>query len=81
MRRDPIEILPYDEQWPHAFETQRVRVSEALRRPVEHIGSTAVPGLPAKPIIDMLSCVAPIAETKPPCPGRAEDLVMRSPVT
>ncbi|MCM4078928.1 GrpB family protein [Paractinoplanes hotanensis] len=59
MRQDPIKILPYDVSWPDAFEQQRARVEPALlpwlTGPVEHIGSTAVPGLAAKPIIDMLA--------------------------
>ncbi|GIF20776.1 GrpB-like predicted nucleotidyltransferase (UPF0157 family) [Actinoplanes tereljensis] len=58
-RHDPIKIISYDPGWPAAFEQQRPRVAEALRRwvdgPVEHIGSTSVPGLAAKPIIDMLA--------------------------
>ena len=58
-RRDPIHIVAYDPAWPAAFERQRLRVEAALRPwlvgPVEHIGSTSVPGLAAKPIIDMLA--------------------------
>jgi GrpB-like predicted nucleotidyltransferase (UPF0157 family) len=58
-RRDPIHIAPYDPDWPVRFEQQRQRVASALRPwcvgPVEHIGSTSVPGLAAKPIIDMLA--------------------------
>ncbi|MCY1145271.1 GrpB family protein [Actinoplanes sp. Pm04-4] len=58
-RQDPIHISPYDVSWPEAFEEQRVRIEPALlpwlTGPVEHIGSTAVPGLAAKPIIDMLA--------------------------
>jgi GrpB-like predicted nucleotidyltransferase (UPF0157 family) len=61
LRRDPITIVAYDEAWPEAFEQQRRRVEPALApwltAPVEHIGSTAVPGLPAKPIIDMLALI------------------------
>jgi len=60
-RRDPIHIVSYDPGWPAAFEQQRSRVESALRPwlvgPVEHIGSTSVPGLAAKPIIDMLARV------------------------
>jgi GrpB-like predicted nucleotidyltransferase (UPF0157 family) len=58
-RRDPIHIVPYDAGWPAAFEQQRQRVALALSPwlvgPVEHIGSTSVPGLAAKPIVDMLA--------------------------
>jgi len=58
-RRDPIHVVAYDPDWPAAFEQQRSRVESVLRPwlvgPVEHIGSTSVPGLAAKPIIDMLA--------------------------
>lgn len=64
MRRDPIVIVNYDPQWPELFERERaalhVALGPALVRPVEHIGSTAVPGLAAKPIIDMCAVVADI---------------------
>jgi GrpB-like predicted nucleotidyltransferase (UPF0157 family) len=57
--REPIEIQPYDAGWPALFGVQRTRLENALHPwlvgPVEHIGSTAVPGLAAKPIIDMLA--------------------------
>jgi GrpB-like predicted nucleotidyltransferase (UPF0157 family) len=60
-RQDPITIVPYDVRWPAAFVHQRSRIEAALRGHlvgrVEHIGSTAVPGLAAKPIIDMLALV------------------------
>jgi GrpB-like predicted nucleotidyltransferase (UPF0157 family) len=61
MRLDRITITEYDANWPALFEEQRRPVQAALSpyltRPIEHIGSTAVPGLPAKPIIDMLAVV------------------------
>ncbi len=53
----PVEIVTYDPAWPSRFEEERARIAEALgsRAPViEHIGSTAVPGLAAKPVIDVL---------------------------
>ncbi|GAB4053581.1 GrpB family protein [Catellatospora paridis] len=62
VRLDEIVIVPYDARWPALFEAQRVRVAVVLAPvlvgAVEHIGSTAVPGLPAKPIIDMLARVS-----------------------
>lgn len=61
-RRDPITIVDYDPRWPELFGQQRQRVEAILlpwlTAPVEHIGSTAVPGLAAKPIIDMLAVVS-----------------------
>lgn len=60
-RRDPIRVVPYDPAWPSAFEREAARVRPLLEPyltgPVEHIGSTAVPGLAAKPIIDMVAVV------------------------
>ncbi|GAA3300116.1 GrpB family protein [Dactylosporangium vinaceum] len=62
LRRDPIVIVPYDEQWPARFDRERRLVEAALHGHlvgrVEHVGSTAIPGLPAKPIIDMLATIA-----------------------
>jgi GrpB-like predicted nucleotidyltransferase (UPF0157 family) len=61
MRHDPIHIADYYTAWPALFEEQRQAVTRLfnglLLRPIEHIGSTSVPGLPAKPIIDMLAVV------------------------
>jgi GrpB-like predicted nucleotidyltransferase (UPF0157 family) len=56
-----IEIMRYDARWPEDFrrEADRIRAAlgnRALR--IEHTGSTSVPGLAAKPIIDMLLVVA-----------------------
>ncbi|MGO9753270.1 MAG: GrpB family protein [Solirubrobacteraceae bacterium] len=55
-----IVIVDYDSGWPARFETERARVRQALgvqALRIEHIGSTAVPGLAAKPIIDLLVTV------------------------
>jgi GrpB-like predicted nucleotidyltransferase (UPF0157 family) len=54
---DPITVVPYDAAWPARFriECQLIRIALSDLDPqIEHIGSTAVPGLAAKPIIDML---------------------------
>jgi GrpB-like predicted nucleotidyltransferase (UPF0157 family) len=52
----PIIVVDYDPQWPATFETLRSKLAEALGSlvaAIEHIGSTSVPGLVAKPIIDI----------------------------
>lgn len=57
----PPRIVEYDPCWPHAFATEAAAVSAALvgvPHRVEHIGSTAVPGLPAKPVVDIMVGVA-----------------------
>jgi GrpB-like predicted nucleotidyltransferase (UPF0157 family) len=55
-----IEICEYDPNWPAEFETHRDHIIRALGSAalqIEHHGSTSVPGLAAKPIIDMLLVV------------------------
>ncbi len=55
-RAEPVVIAPYDPAWPAAFEQIRARVAVALGElavGIEHVGSTAVPGLAAKPILDV----------------------------
>jgi len=52
-----LEIVPYDPRWPAQFEAEATRIHEALGPlavRVDHHGSTAVPGLAAKPVIDIL---------------------------
>lgn len=53
---DPVIIEDYDPHWPQLFEMLRSRIAAALGElaiSIEHVGSTAVPGLAAKPIIDI----------------------------
>jgi GrpB-like predicted nucleotidyltransferase (UPF0157 family) len=55
---EEIAVVPYDPRWPELFELERKRLPSLfpgdLIKRIEHFGSTAVPGLPAKPIVDML---------------------------
>jgi GrpB-like predicted nucleotidyltransferase (UPF0157 family) len=56
----PILIVDYDPEWPRLFAREAERVRAALGDRVvllEHVGSTSVPGLAAKPLIDMLLVV------------------------
>jgi GrpB-like predicted nucleotidyltransferase (UPF0157 family) len=56
VRRRLIEVVPYDPRWPSEFARFREALLDALRSTevsVEHVGSTAVPGLIAKPILDV----------------------------
>ena len=60
-QRPTIVIVDYDPGWPRRFQHERTRIARALgkrARIIEHIGSTAVPGLAAKPIIDVLVTIA-----------------------
>ncbi|HEY0406772.1 MAG TPA: GrpB family protein [Pyrinomonadaceae bacterium] len=60
-----IKIVDYDPDWPKKFETHARFITDALGGSalrVEHIGSTSVPGLAAKPIIDILVVVTDSAD-------------------
>ena len=57
----PITLAEYDPAWPERFERERERILAALGDAVlriEHVGSTSVPGLAAKPIVDIDVAVA-----------------------
>lgn len=65
-----IFVVDYDPAWPVMFEQERARLDAALGSRVvaiEHVGSTAVPGLAAKPIIDLLVGVQSLTEAQPRC--------------
>ena len=66
--RDEIHIVDYDPQWPRLFEFEKNHLRACLPSDlvlrIEHYGSTAVPGLAAKPVVDMLVEVASLAETR-----------------
>jgi GrpB-like predicted nucleotidyltransferase (UPF0157 family) len=68
VRHDPIVVVESDSDWPASFAQACDTLAPVLAswtvRPIEHIGSTAVPGLPAKPIIDMLAVVADIDDAR-----------------
>ena len=57
-----IEVVSYDPDWPRRFEAERERLEEVLAPwlsgGIHHIGSTAIPGIAAKSIIDMMAGVA-----------------------
>jgi GrpB-like predicted nucleotidyltransferase (UPF0157 family)/dihydrofolate reductase/GNAT superfamily N-acetyltransferase len=60
-----IEVVEYDPSWPKLFELEAARIKQALGCncvEIYHIGSTSIPGLSAKPIIDMLPVVRNIQE-------------------
>ena len=57
LRSGVVRLAPPDPAWPAAFADERRRLLTAaapLPLAIEHVGSTAVPGLPAKPILDLL---------------------------
>jgi GrpB-like predicted nucleotidyltransferase (UPF0157 family) len=56
--REEVAIVPYDPRWPELFQREaehlRTCIPMELIRRIEHFGSTAVPGLAAKPVVDLL---------------------------
>lgn len=64
----PIQLEKYNPRWPRLFEGERARLEEILRPwlagPIEHIGSTAVEGMSAKPVIDIMAAVGSLGESQ-----------------
>lgn len=65
---EEVAVVPYDTRWPALFREERDHLRTSLPADligrIEHFGSTAVPGLAAKPVVDMLVEVASLAETR-----------------
>jgi GrpB-like predicted nucleotidyltransferase (UPF0157 family) len=65
---EEVAVVAYDPRWPELFRRERVHLLACLPRDlvrrVEHFGSTAVPGLAAKPIVDMLVEVTDLEAVK-----------------
>jgi GrpB-like predicted nucleotidyltransferase (UPF0157 family) len=66
---ESIRLVAYDPAWPMLFEEERAHLESVLlpwqAGPIEHIGSTAVPGLTAKPVIDIMAAVGDLASSLP----------------
>lgn len=60
----PVRLVDYDPRWPALFAVEEARIRAALGSDVrvEHVGSTSVPGLAAKPLIDILLVVPDVAD-------------------
>jgi GrpB-like predicted nucleotidyltransferase (UPF0157 family) len=66
--QEDVAIVPYDGRWPDLFHREKEHLlaclPEDLIRRIEHFGSTAVPGLAAKPVVDMLVEVTDLGATR-----------------
>ncbi|MBL7994128.1 GrpB family protein [bacterium] len=66
--KEEISIVPYDSMWPKMFKAEveflEKKLPKNLVKRIEHFGSTAVPGISAKPVIDVLVEVASLEKTK-----------------
>jgi GrpB-like predicted nucleotidyltransferase (UPF0157 family) len=67
----PVTLVPYDPTWPEQFDRHRIELEHALAPwlsdGVHHIGSTSIPGCPAKPVLDLIAGVRELdpAATEP----------------
>jgi GrpB-like predicted nucleotidyltransferase (UPF0157 family) len=72
----PIHVVPYDRSWPARFAEERDALSRQLAPwltgPIEHIGSTAVVGLVAKPVIDIMAAVESLDASRPAMAAAAD---------
>jgi GrpB-like predicted nucleotidyltransferase (UPF0157 family) len=63
-----IDVVPYDPEWPSVFDVERALLERVLAPWLEggihHIGSTAIPGISAKPIIDVMAGVRDLEEAR-----------------
>ena len=81
----PVEIHDYDPEWPRLYEREEERIRAVLGNRVvriEHVGSTSVPGLPAKPLIDVALEVPDSADEAtyvPPLEATGYSLRIREP--
>ena len=68
MANELIAVVPYDPEWPRRFETERALLEGVLgpwlQGGIHHIGATSIPGLAAKPIIDMMAGVRDFEEAR-----------------
>jgi GrpB-like predicted nucleotidyltransferase (UPF0157 family) len=65
--QEPVVIVEYDPRWPVMFEEEKALLQKTIGGKVqvfEHMGSTAVPGLGAKPIIDIIAAVRRLEEAE-----------------
>ena len=64
---EAVIVVPYDSEWPCRFERERAVLDSVFagsEAAIEHVGSTAVPGLGAKPVIDIMVGVSHLAEAE-----------------
>jgi GrpB-like predicted nucleotidyltransferase (UPF0157 family) len=65
----PVDIVSYNSSWPRQFQEEaeilRHALAPWLAGPIEHIGSTAIPGLSAKPTIDIMAGVGSLDASRP----------------
>jgi GrpB-like predicted nucleotidyltransferase (UPF0157 family) len=65
---EPVQVVPYDPAWRGRFDAEKALLEPAIGRwitgGIHHVGSTAVPGLAAKPVIDILAGVEDLPSSR-----------------
>jgi GrpB-like predicted nucleotidyltransferase (UPF0157 family) len=72
-----VVLAEYDPEWPALFEAEKERILDAIGPRVlaiEHVGSTAVPEMPAKPVIDLMAGTRNVAATADACTGPLQSI-------
>ncbi len=67
LERGVVRLVPYAPEWKDYFELEKVALQQALGSyilDIQHIGSTAIPGMPAKPIVDIAIAIVDFEEAK-----------------
>src|SRR4051794_9748396 len=63
-----VEVVPYDPEWSRRFESERALLERVLApwldEGIHHVGSTAIPGVSAKPLVDMMAGVRDLHEAR-----------------
>ena len=64
MNTDSVIIVDYNPQWLHIYEQEKARIQDAIGEyliDIQHVGSTSIPGLSAKPIIVIMAVIRSIS--------------------
>lgn len=72
-----VVLAEYDTRWPDLFEAEKERILDAIGPRVlaiEHVGSTAVPGMPAKPVIDVMAGTRDVGATADDCAAPLQNI-------
>ncbi|HEX6708696.1 MAG TPA: GrpB family protein [Rubrobacter sp.] len=72
-----VILAEYDPGWPALFEAEKERIMDAIgpqALAIEHVGSTAIPGMPAKPVIDVMAGTRNVAETADACTAPLQNI-------
>ena len=68
LERESVRVVPYSPEWPRLFEEERGLLESAFggrALAFEHVGSTSVPGLAAKPVLDLMASVRDLKDVEP----------------